>query len=141
MEAESQLPFGRALRLNSAETHQSVTAPETILTLVNEDGSIAPCARASLQSMELEANARMVMTVSAAVTEPVCVEWGVRAPSDQESFMIANCSLQYNEQMLPVDVQAVFDSHARQLYVSVSLLLPTPQSSIGMIHMLLCRVR
>ena len=74
MEAEIQLPLGRALFLRSDEITQSVAAPESILRFVKLAGSIELPARAILQSRELEANAASASAVSAMVKDLACVD-------------------------------------------------------------------
>jgi len=74
MEAEIQLPLGRALFLRSDEITQSVAAPESILRFVKLAGSIELPARAILQRRELEANATRASAVSVMVKDPACVD-------------------------------------------------------------------
>jgi hypothetical protein len=69
MEAEIQLPLGRDLRRRNADTTQRVAAPDRILRIVKPAGSMAPPARAILQSTELEAKATRVIAERAIVTE------------------------------------------------------------------------
>jgi hypothetical protein len=61
--------------------NQSVAAPDSILRLVKLVGSIAPPARASLQSTELAANATSVVAVSAMVNDADRAGCSVRSPS------------------------------------------------------------